>query len=135
MLIDTNILASLFIEGPFTESARQLFAREPFWRSERFILVEMSNVLATQIKVGRCDLAQALDTRQQAEALITPGLIDTPHATALALAAQFKVSAYDARYLGAAQTLGLRLITEDTRLRRAAPDLTQSLAEALAELA
>ena len=51
---------------------------------------------------------------------------------ALALAAEFGVSAYDARFLGAAQRLGARLVTEDARLRAAAPALTCSLAEALA---
>ena len=37
-----------------------------------------------------------------------------------------------ARYLGVALALGVPLVSEDRRLRRAAPDLTQSLAEALA---
>ncbi len=42
------------------------------------------------------------------------------------------VSAYDARFLVVAQTFGGRLVTEDTKLRRAAPGLTQSLEQALA---
>jgi hypothetical protein len=36
-----------------------------------------------------------------------------------------------ARYLVVARDLGLRLVTEDARLREAAPDLTQALADAL----
>ena len=50
----------------------------------------------------------------------------------LAIAARYRVSAYDARFLALADQLGRRLVTEDTRLRGAAPALTQSLAEALA---
>ena len=42
------------------------------------------------------------------------------------------VSAYDARFLVAARELGVKLVTEDEKLRRAAPELTQSLEEALA---
>jgi predicted nucleic acid-binding protein len=49
----------------------------------------------------------------------------------LRLAEEFAVSAFDARFLGAAQTLGARLVTEDARLRAAAPALTISLAGAL----
>lgn len=50
----------------------------------------------------------------------------------LAAAARYRVSAYVARYLALADQLGSRLVTEDARLRAAAPALTQSLAEALA---
>lgn len=131
-LIDTNVLASLYLEGPHTEGARRLHALGGLWRSERFILVEFANVLATQVRAGRLDLPDALQVQEQGYSLITPGLMDAPHSAALATAAAFKVSAYDARYLVAAQALGARLITEDSRLRRAAPDLTQSLTEALA---
>jgi predicted nucleic acid-binding protein len=45
---------------------------------------------------------------------------------------QFAVSAYDARFLGAAQTFKAKLVTEDARLRLAAPALTISLSDALA---
>jgi predicted nucleic acid-binding protein len=42
------------------------------------------------------------------------------------------VTAYDARFLALAHRLGIRLVTQDAKLRSAAPALTQSLAEALA---
>jgi predicted nucleic acid-binding protein len=45
---------------------------------------------------------------------------------------QFAVSAYDARFLGAAQTFKAKLVTEDARLRLAVPALTISLSDALA---
>jgi predicted nucleic acid-binding protein len=51
----------------------------------------------------------------------------------LRVAEEFAVSAYDARFLGAAQTLGAKLVTEDARLRAAAPMLTVSLADALGQ--
>ena len=57
---------------------------------------------------------------------------DRPAERALELAAEFGVSACDARFLGAARGLGTKLITEDGKLRRAAPALTQSLSQALA---
>jgi predicted nucleic acid-binding protein len=66
-----------------------------------------------------------------AERMVT-GLVNVPHANALKLASEFGISAYDARFLGAAQSLGLSLITEDAKLRASAPALTRSLANALA---
>jgi predicted nucleic acid-binding protein len=50
----------------------------------------------------------------------------------LSVAVRYRVTAYDARFLALAQQLGTPLVTEDAKLRLAAPNLTQSLAEALA---
>src|ERR1700681_3694813 len=77
-------------------------------------------------------------TRNQAHALLVEaekrltGLVSLPHARALRVAEQFGVSAYDARFLGTAQSFKTRLVTEDARLRKAAPALTISLSHALA---
>jgi hypothetical protein len=46
VLVDTNILAYLLIEGDRTSAAQALNARDPDWRSEGLILVEFSNVLS-----------------------------------------------------------------------------------------
>lgn len=90
-----------------------------------------SNLLATYIR------ARAL-ARNKAESLLAEaetrmrGLLNVPHARALGIAADLSISAYDARFIAAAQILGTRLVTEDARLRAAAPSSTLSLAEALA---
>jgi predicted nucleic acid-binding protein len=130
VVVDTNVLAYLLIEGDRTSDAHALYARDAEWKSEGFVLIEFSNILATYLRAGAL-------TRGQSQALLTEaekrlrGLVMLPHARALRLADQFSVSAYDARFLGAAQALGAKLVTEDARLRVAAPALTMSLADAL----
>jgi len=42
------------------------------------------------------------------------------------------LSAYDARFIALARAFGQKLVTEDARLRKACPDDTLSIAEALA---
>lgn len=61
-----------------------------------------------------------------------PGLIAADHNDVLAIAERYGVSAYDARFLAASALLGVPLVTEDAKLRKATPDLCQSLNEALA---
>jgi predicted nucleic acid-binding protein len=128
--VDTNVLAYLLLEGDRTADAQALYARDPDWRSEGFLLVEFCNVLATYARRGALGADAAAQLLAGAEQLLG-GLVSLPHARALALAAQFGVSAYDARFLGAAQALGTRLVTEDAKLRAAAPQLTCSIAQAL----
>lgn len=132
LLVDTNIVAFLLIEGDHTEAARELRTRDPDWRSEAFLLVEFTNVLASSIATKRMTLSLAGDFLAKAAALFDGKLARLPHASVLAIAARHRVSAYDARFLALADLLESRLVTEDARLRGAAPSLTQSLAEAIA---
>jgi len=132
LLVDTNVVAYLLIDGDYTEAAQELRHRDPDWRSEAFLLVEFTNVLASSIATKRMTLSLAQDLLAKATALFDGKLGRIPHSSVLATAARHRVSAYDARFLALAGQLGRRLVTEDTKLRAAAPALTQSLAEALA---
>ena len=130
IVVDTNILAYLLIEGDRTPDAQALYARDGEWKSEAFLLIEFSNILATYLRAGSLRWNEAHALLGEAEKRMR-GLVNLPHSRALGIAEEFAVSAYDARFLGAAQTLGARLVTEDTRLRAAAPMLTLSLADAV----
>jgi predicted nucleic acid-binding protein len=132
LLVDTNVVAHLLIHGDHTEAAQELRKRDSDWRSEAFLLVEFTNVLASSIATKRMTLALAQSSLANATALFDGKLARMNHASVLATASRHRVSAYDARFLALADQLGSRLVTEDARLRVAAPALTQSLAEALA---
>jgi len=129
---DTNVVVYLLIRGDETRAAQELRNRDPDWRSEAFLLVEFTNVLASSIATKRMTLSLAQDLLAKASALFDGKLGRIPHTSVLATAARHRISAYDARFLALAGELGSRLVTEDTKLRAAAPALTQSLAEALA---
>lgn len=131
VVVDTNVLAYLLIEGDRTHDAQALFARDAEWKSEAFVMIEFSNILATYLRAKSLTRNQAHALLAEAEKRLT-GLVSLPHGRALRVAEQFAVSAYDARFLGAAQTFKAKLVTEDTRLRLAAPALTISLSDALA---
>jgi predicted nucleic acid-binding protein len=131
VVIDTNILAYLLIDGDRTREAQALLARDPEWRSDGFLLIEFSNILATYRRNGLIAAGQAQNLLNEAETRMR-GWINIPHVTALQVADRHRVSVYDARFLAVAQQFRARLVTEDLRLRSAAPELCQSLQEALA---
>lgn len=134
ILIDTNVLVFLFLRGERTEEARALFAADNDWRSDSFLLVEFSNVLSTYVRSRDLKIEQATDLLEAAEKLMQTRLLNIPHAEALETANEFLVSAYDGRFLVLARRLNRRLVTEDAKLRRGAPELTQSIREALRDL-
>lgn len=131
--VDSNVLASLFIDAPSTHAARSLFENDPDWHSDTLVLVEFTNVLAAQVRGGRLLAAAAVPLVAAAEHVMSRGLHQVETATALTLALRHQVSTYDARFLAVAIMLQKKLVTEDAALRQKAPALTQSIEEALAK--
>ncbi len=127
VLVDTNILAYLMLEGDRTSVAQQLYKHDADWRSEAFIMVEFSNVIATYVRTNALTRAQGLKLLVGAEEHV-PVLTSVLHARALEAAMQFGISAYDARFVALAMQMKVRLITEDAKLRAAVPSWTASLA-------
>ncbi|MDP4198080.1 MAG: type II toxin-antitoxin system VapC family toxin [Bacteroidota bacterium] len=131
LVVDANILAYLLIEGDRNQAALKLLDRDSDWHSEAFVLTELTNVLVTCIRTNALTLEQSIGVLERAEATLKAKLHFVSHFDALRIANEFGVTAYDARYLVLARKLGLRLVTEDRKLRKAAPALTQSLDDAL----
>jgi predicted nucleic acid-binding protein len=131
VLVDTNILVYLMIEGDRTSAAHELYERDADWRSEAFVMVEFSNVLATYVRSKELTYERARKLLEQAPALV-PMLTNVMHAQALETATQFGVSAYDARFIALAEQMRVKLVTEDIKLQAAVPSWTVSLAGALA---
>jgi predicted nucleic acid-binding protein len=132
LFVDTNVVAYLMLEGSRNADARRLFEFDSDWQSEEFLLVEFSNLLSTATRLGRMRHHEAVGLLSNLTSLMAERLYRVPHSDALAIANQFGVSAYDARFLALAQSMDQKLVTEDARLRGAAPSLTLSIAQALA---
>ena len=130
IVVDTNVIAYLLIEGDRTAEAQALRLADPDWRSEPFLLVEFSNLLATQVRARALSATQANALLESASQQVA-AWVEVPHAEALAVALDRKVSAYDARFVGCARRLSASLVTEDSRLRAATPGLSISIAEAI----
>lgn len=110
-----------------------LYVRDPDWHTEPLLFVELTNVLATAMRVAGLPLATARAALDRARRLIDDGLHPTDDADVLAVAREHGVSGYDARFLCLAIRMGLPLVTEDAALRKKAPALTRSLADALSD--
>src|SRR5437773_4039962 len=132
IVVDTNIIAPLYMRSARSDAVTELFARDAVWRTEPLALIELSNVLISYERARYITAATARDCLDRAAAFLQPNLFRVSHQAALDVALRYGTTAYDARFLALADQLGSRLVTEDAKLRAAAPGLTQSLAEVLA---
>lgn len=131
ILVDTNIIAPLYLRSARSDDVAELFAHDSLWRTEPLALIELSNVFVSYEQAGYITPAKARDCLSRAATFLQPHFFRVTHEAALDTALRYRVTAYDARFLALARQLGRPLVTEDVNLRAAAPKLTQSLAEAL----
>jgi predicted nucleic acid-binding protein len=131
IVVDTNIMFAALVDSDWSAGARELYARDPDWRSDHHALVELSDVLVRYVRSRLLSAATATAVMIEIERRFGPGIVHSPQTAAMDVALAHGVSAYDARFLVVAATLELPVVTEDAKLRRAAPALTQSLREAL----
>jgi predicted nucleic acid-binding protein len=130
VLVDTNVLAYLLIEGDRTTEAQALYAKDPDWQSEAFELVELTNILTTYTRTGALTREQGIKLLAEAQTLLPP-LRSVSHQEAYEVAVEFGISAYDARFIALARQMKSKLVTEDAKLRKAVPAWTMSLSESL----
>ena len=123
IVADVNLIAYLLIPGPFTTAAESVFRKDPEWAAPYLWRSELRNILATYIRTRTMPLPEALRKMAEADAVINGHDIAVPSDKVLAEAAGRDLAAYDAEYIVAARQLGVPLVTCDTRLRNAVPDV------------
>ena len=121
IIVDTNIIAYLLIQGERTEGAQKTYRKDPDWMAPRLWQHEFLNVLATFVREGGATAEQVEDVWHGALQLLAPGEQSPDMMHALQLATRHAVSAYDAQYVALAMEHSVPLVTEDRRLLKTFP--------------
>jgi len=129
VVVDTNVLAYLVVEGERTGDAIALRQADPTWAAPRLWRSELANVLALYVRQGTMTLASAVRRYQAAAALVRE--VEVAVDQVLAATVEGPCSAYDAEFVVLARDLGVRLVTADKRLASAFPDVALLLGEPL----
>lgn len=131
IVADTNLVAQLILKLDQTETAQDIYRRDPEWVMPELWRHEFLNVLASYLRFDHVQPERLALAWQSANVLFADSARQPDMLNALRLAGERNVSAYDAQYLALAQSLSLPLVTEDRKLRQAAPDLTLSMQDFL----
>ena len=94
---------------------------------------ETLNVLTTYQRRGVLTLTQCKKLLEHAERFMQVAQCEVKMDTALAVAAQYAITGYDAQYVALAQSLHVPLITEDRKLNEAVPGIAFSMQDFLAQ--
>jgi len=116
IVVDTNVIAYLYLPGDRTVAAEALCRKDSEWSAPLLWRSELRNVLATQIRSRRLDLGSAQSIQTEAEQLLLGREFAVESAEVLRLAAESGCSAYDCEFVALADYLDVPLYSADRRL-------------------
>lgn len=127
IVVDTNILAYLYLQSEFTERAEALLSADCEWVAPVLWRSEFRNILAGYIRRGTLGLDDAIAIQREAEALLSANEHVVDSTDVLKLVRGSDCSAYDCEFVALAKSLNVLLYTMDAKLLRAFPETAKPL--------
>lgn len=129
IVVDTNVIAYLYLHGEHTTAAEALLEQNSEWAAPILWRSELRNILAGYIRRKMLTLDQAYSVQQEAESLLDGSEFEVDSRAVLKLVNDSDCSAYDCEFVALAKQLSTTLITMDSKLLRAFPKHAVSLLE------
>lgn len=127
IVVDTNVIAYLFINGDYTPQARKLLKTDYDWIAPILWKSEFRNVLALYMRQGSLSLDNSYLLLDEAENFMSDSEYEVKSSDVMQLVSESDCSAYDCEFVALAQNLNLKLYTTDKKIIKEFPDLTFSL--------
>ncbi len=129
IVVDTNIIVYLYIQGEHTSAVESLVQLDCNWVAPLLWRSEFRNVLALYLRKKLVSLSQALDIMTQAEYFMADNEYQPPSEAVFNLIHQSNCSAYDCEFVSLAQQLEVPLITQDKKILTEFPEHTIQLTQ------
>ncbi len=120
-MVDSNVLAYLYLPGEHTGAAETLLERDSEWVAPILWRSEFRNILAGYLRRGTISFGQAHGLQREAERLMADSEFEVDSLSVLELVRDSDCSAYDCEFVALAKRLGTKLVTTDRKLLRAFP--------------
>ena len=130
IVVDSNVVAYLYLPGEYTAQAEALLQSEPEWAAPVLWRSEFRNILAGYMRRGSLTLEQASAVQAAAEDLLRGCEYEVESPSVLELVRGSDCSAYDCEFVSLALKLGVELVTMDAKLLRAFPTQAAALTAA-----
>jgi predicted nucleic acid-binding protein len=128
IVVDSNVLAYLYLPGDHTADAEVLLERDPEWVAPVLWRSEFRNILAGYMRRKKITVDQACNLQDEAESLLAGSEFEVDSETVLGLVRDSDCSAYDCEFIALAIKLNIKLVTMDRKLLRAFPKRAMALA-------
>lgn len=127
MVVDSNVLAYLYLPGEYTVVAEALLEHDPNWVAPVLWRSEFRNILAGYLRRGQLTFEQAHALQSEAEDLLRGAEYEVDSHSVLGLVRDSECSAYDCEFVALAMKLGTKLVTMDGKVLRSFPNIAVAL--------
>jgi predicted nucleic acid-binding protein len=127
IVVDTNIVAYLYLESEFTARAESLLGTDPDWAVPVLWRSEFRNILAGAFRRKALSFEEARDVLSEAESLLAGCEHEVGSQQVLELVRDSNCSAYDYEFIALATQMRVKLVTMDGKLLKAFPKLAVPL--------
>ena len=127
IVVDTNVIAALYLPSDHTMRAETLLQQDPHWIAPSLWRSELRNVLALYMRKQLLTFDQAYNIQTEAESLLAGREYDVDSLEILRMTQASGCSAYDCEFAALARRMAVKLITLDKQLLAAFPDNTIAL--------
>jgi predicted nucleic acid-binding protein len=127
IVVDTNILAYLYLPTEHTQKVEALLAKDPEWIAPTLWRSEFRNVLAHYLRKRLLTFDQALAIQNEAEALLQDNEFIVNSHDILQLVQNSECSAYDCEFIALAQNMNIQMITMDKKVLKYFPETAKPL--------
>ena len=127
IVVDTIVLAYLYLPGDRTADAETLLEHDPEWAVPVLWRSEFRNILAGCMRRKTLTFDQASSLQSEAEGLLSGAEFEVDSRTVLELVRDSDCSAYDCEFIALATKLNTKLVTADKKLLRSFPTRTIAL--------
>jgi predicted nucleic acid-binding protein len=121
IVVDSNVLAYLYLPGEYTAAAEALLEQDSDWAAPILWRSEFRNILAGYLRRKAITFEQANSLQREAESLLEGAEFEVESLAVLELVRDSDCSAYDCEFIALAIKLDTKLITMDKKLLRAFP--------------
>lgn len=123
IVVDTNVITYLVLNGDYTELSGGLFLWDAEWSAPRLWRDEMANILTTYRRNNLMDHHSAVKAFEHADRILRRNEYSIPVEKILEVAERTQCSGYDSQFISLAEDLGLKLFTFDKQILRAVPGI------------
>lgn len=127
IVVDTNVIAYLFIKGDYSDKALLLLKSDPEWIVPFLWKSEFRNVLSLYFRQGHLSLGEVQSIMNTAEDFLSGNAYEVNSFEVFELVSNSKCSAYDCEFVALAKRLGLDFYTSDKKILKEFPTIAINL--------
>jgi len=131
IIVDTNVIAYLYLPTSYTPDAEKLLIQEPVWGAPYLWRSELRNVIALYLRQKIVSFEQAVQIQAEAELLMSENEFVVKSSDVLSLVKDSNCSAYDCEFVALAKNFKSTLVTTDKKILSEFPATAKSLQQIL----